>query len=77
MSQIYYETHTYETMIQIKSYFNGWVQSDKQTALNYAKQLFKSITTYKTEKELISYINNHKLKNITFTLYELRQSKKV
>jgi hypothetical protein len=53
------------------------VQSDKQTALNYAKQLFKSITTYKTEKELISYINNHKLKNITFTLYELRQSKKV
>jgi len=55
-------------MIEIKTHFNDWKETDEKTALEYAKFLYNSITT-KINK--IDYINNERIKGIRFTEKDL------
>lgn len=57
-------------MIQVKTHFYNWKEVDYNTALEYARYLYESITT-KSGKEKVDYINNNKLRGISFTEEQL------
>lgn len=61
-------------MIEIKTLFDGWIPATKEKALDYARFLYKSVMTM-TGDELVKYINNNKIRGISFTRKELEERK--
>lgn len=59
-------------MIEIKTLFNGWIPATREKAFNYAKTLYKNVATM-TGDELVEYINNNKIRGISFTREELEE----
>ena len=51
-------------MIEIKPIFNGWRETDKETARNFVLFLLNNITNI-AYKERIDYINKNKIRGIT------------
>ena len=58
-------------MVQIKPLIGDWKDSTEEEALNYARQAYKGITTM-SGKELVDYINEHKVQGVKFTEEELK-----
>lgn len=56
-------------MIKYKTWFHGWQEVDKQTALKLARHLFRGAVAMKAEKR-IEYLNT-RFKGISFTEAEL------
>lgn len=56
-------------MIQIKAIFSDWKEVTKKEALDFARYSFKNITTMQDEE--VDYINENKLRGITFTKKEM------
>lgn len=61
-------------VIQIKTYFNGWHEVSKETALKFARGLYEGIMTM-NNKEKVTYINCNKLRGIAFTEEQLKGGK--
>ncbi len=56
--------------IQVKAIFSGWVEVTREEAIEFARQLYSSITTMEGQK-LIDYINTEKLKGVKVTRKDL------
>ena len=56
--------------IEIKPLFDGWKEVTEEQALEYAKTLYKNITT-KVDDEKVIYINTNRIRGITFTKEQL------
>lgn len=52
-------------MIEIRTFFDGWVKVDKEHATSYARKIWQKATAIK-EEERVDYINK-RVRGISFT----------
>ena len=58
-------------MIKVRGTFSGWHTVSYNKALEFARFLYKGITTMNDDKRL-TYINTKKVKGVVFTKQELK-----